>query len=86
MRLLLSCLAAAGAIVLASPAIAGAGNNTAPAASDEPAAAAPAKKEKLICVREREIGSNLSTKVCQTEAQWRAERKGTADRRTQAGD
>ena len=62
-------LLAACALVLGAPAIAGDETTTVPASD------APAPKEKMVCKRERELGSNLTTKVCQTEAQWRAQRE-----------
>ena len=50
---------------------------TAPLQASEPQEGAatqePAKPEKKICKRETSMGSNFSTKVCRTAAEWRAE-------------
>ena len=71
MRKLVSVLFLAATVGLAVPAL----GATTPEGANPPEADVPApKKEKLVCVRQRELGSNLSTKVCQTEAQWQAER------------
>jgi hypothetical protein len=78
MHRIMSALLVAAAFGQAAPAL----SNTAANTDAAPAADAPApKKEKLVCVRERELGSNLTTKVCQTEAQWRAEREQSQDNR-----
>ena len=47
-------------------------------ASDEAVSAEPAAKpaeEAKVCQRITEVGSRSSRKVCQTKAQWRAERE-----------
>ena len=64
----LSILAAC-ALVVAAPAVAG--DETTPAT---PAADATAKP-KMVCQRITEMGSRGYKKVCQTEAQWRAQRE-----------
>ncbi len=60
---------AACALVTSAPAIAG--DEAAPAAPAADAAAKP----KMVCERITEMGSRGYKKVCQTEAQWRAQRE-----------
>ena len=83
MRRLVSAFLLATSFGLAAPALAATGAE----GPSQPSADAPAaKKEKLVCVRERELGSNLSTKVCHTEAQWQAEREQSQENRKKPND
>jgi hypothetical protein len=80
---LVSALLLTAAVALAAPAFA----TAAPEGASEPSADAPApKKEKLVCVRERELGSNLSTKICHTEPQWQAQRESSQESRKKPND
>ena len=60
-------LAAVAGLAIALPATAGDG-----APADD---GASKPKEKMVCQRITEVGSRSSKKVCQTEAQWRAQRE-----------
>ena len=66
-----SVLAALACVTLAVPAYAaGTADDATPAAD---ATAKP--KEKMVCQRITEMGSRGYKKVCQTEAQWRAQQE-----------
>jgi hypothetical protein len=67
----LAILAALAGLTLAVPAYAS--ETPDDAASTADATAKP--KEKMVCQRITDMGSRASRKVCQTEAQWRAERE-----------
>ena len=68
----LPALAALASLALAVPAYASSGS----ADDATPTADATAKpKDKMVCQRINETGSRGYKKVCQTEAQWRAQQE-----------
>lgn len=54
------------------------GDPAAPAASEAPAAPAPAALDddsRVVCVMEKQMGSHFKKKTCLTKAQWKARRE-----------
>lgn len=73
------CIAAPVALHAQETAVQGDQAEAAATAHDGEEAGKGDKKAKKICKRITKMGSRFSEKVCLTEAQWEAERRGTRD-------